>query len=571
MSRALIPLLVLASIPLPETGSAAPKPASKTTGQHAVAPPLKAGRHDWPQWGGTSLRNNTPSAKGIPVVWDVKKGANIKWQAKLGTVTFGTPIVANGRVFVASSGGAGYLKRFRTYSRNNPDSTLLCFNEQTGKFLWQYSSKRRLPAVLQAWPDALVSGNPLVDGDRLWLVTNRFEIVCLDTKGFRDGKNDGPYKDEPNANQDEADVIWKLDMIEKLKVAPRGYCARSVATDGKRLFVVTGNGVDRTCSHVASPDAPSFVCLDRDTGKVLWSDNSPGKNILHGQWAAPTYFKIGNQAQVLFPGGDGWLYSFDPRGDGKGKSKLLWKFDCNPKTAKWVIGGQGTRNSIVGYAVVEKNRVFIANGQDPQHGEGPGHLYCIDPLKRLDGSDVSPTLAVDKAGKPLKPRRIQCVDTSRGEREIVNSNSAQVWHYAGQDKNGDGKLTEWGESLNRTNGAPVIKDDIVYVADFSGLLHCLDAKTGRPYWTYDLFGAAWDTPMLVDGKLYVGFDDGVAIFPHTANPKKALKKRGNKDPVPALGVQKLDHPVSSTPVVANGVLFVATRGTLYAIAKPKQK
>ena len=165
MSRALIPLFALAIFASPQRSSTAPVSDHNATGQRAVAPRLKVGRRDWPQWGGSSLRNNTPAGKGIPIVWDIKKSVNIKWKANLGTFTFGTPIVANGRVFVATSRGAGYLKRFRS-GRLAPVSALLCFDEQTGKFLWQDSSKRHpaLGVLLQGWPEALISGNPLVDG-----------------------------------------------------------------------------------------------------------------------------------------------------------------------------------------------------------------------------------------------------------------------------------------------------------------------------------------------------------------------------------------------------------------------
>ena len=81
-----------------------------------------------------------------------------------------------------------------------------------------------------------------------------------------------------------------------------------------------------------------YEALDRNTGKVLWTDGSPGLNILHGQWSSPTYFEIDGKAQVVFGGGDGWIYSFDPKGAG-GKAKLLWKFDANPKTSLYVLGG----------------------------------------------------------------------------------------------------------------------------------------------------------------------------------------------------------------------------------------
>jgi hypothetical protein len=72
------------------------------------------GANDWAQWGGSSIRNNTPEAKNIPADWNVGKfdpntdawlnqGAkNIKWVARLGSRSHGGPIVANGKVFVGN-------------------------------------------------------------------------------------------------------------------------------------------------------------------------------------------------------------------------------------------------------------------------------------------------------------------------------------------------------------------------------------------------------------------------------------------------------------------------------------
>ena len=45
--------------------------------------------------------------------------------------------------------------------------------------------------------------------------------------------------------------------------------------------------------------------------------------------------------------------------------------------------------------------------------------------------------------------------------------------------------------MHRTCGTAAIKDDLLFIADFSGLFHCLDAKTGKPYWTHDMFAATW--------------------------------------------------------------------------------
>ena len=110
---------------------------------------------------------------------------------------------------------------------------------------------------------------------------------------------------------------------------------------------------------------------------------------MHGQWSNPTYAQPGGDPQVIFPGGDGWIYSFSPQGD------LLWKFDCNPKDAIYRLGGRGTANDFVGTPVIYKDKLFIAVGQDPEHDTGVGHLYCIDITKnpKQEDKDVSPTLA----------------------------------------------------------------------------------------------------------------------------------------------------------------------------------
>ena len=91
---------------------------------------MNGGDHDWPQWGGWTGRNNTPDAKNIPIEWNVEDGTNIKWKAALGSQTYGNAVVANGKVFVGTNNGAGYIKR---YPRNVDLGCLLCFDEKTGK------------------------------------------------------------------------------------------------------------------------------------------------------------------------------------------------------------------------------------------------------------------------------------------------------------------------------------------------------------------------------------------------------------------------------------------------------
>ena len=509
---------------------------------------LKVKSSDWPQWGGSYFRNNTPDAQNIPTEWNLKTGQNIKWTAALGSQSYGNPVVANGQVYVGTNNGAGYIKRY-------PDKVdlgcLIAFTEADGKFLWQHSSEKLPAGRVNDWPEMGVCAAPFVDGERLWYVNNRGEVCCLDTQGFHDDENDGPYKDEPYDTKEEADVIWKLDMMKQLGISQHNMCNCSLTAIDGVLFVNTSNGVDESHVVIPQPSAPSFAALDQATGKVLWTDNTPGKNVLHGQWSSPAYGVFDGQAQVIFGGGDGWLYSFDPKGDGKGKAKMLWSFDCNPKDSKYVLGGRATRNHLIATPVVYEGLVYVGVGEDPEHGEGVGHLWCVDPTKR---GDVS-TEQVFNTSDPMKivpHKRLQAADKAANDFTRENPNSAAVWHYSTVDLNNNKKI-EFEETMHRTCGTVAIKDGLLFVADFSGLFHCVDAKTGEQQWTHDMLAAAWGSPLIVGGHVYIGDEDGDVTV---------LKVDRKLEVVSEIN---MGNAVLSTPIVANNVLYITNKDRLFAI------
>jgi outer membrane protein assembly factor BamB len=497
---------------------------------------------DSPQSGRSHYRNNISAAKNIPTDWDVKTGANIKWTAKLGSQTYSTPVVANGKVFVGTNNKVGYVK---LYPSQVDLSVLLCFDEESGKFLWQHSNEKAPyePSIVK---EVGICSSPYVEGNRLWYVTNRDEVVCLDTEGFLDGENDGPFQDEPNQNKDEADVVWKFDMIAKLDAHPHDQSFCSVTAIGDTLCVSTSNGVDEAHKGVVHPEAPSFLAMNKTTGAVLWTDKSPGSNILHGQWSAPACGLLGGVEQVIFAGGDGWLYSFDPKGEG-GKSKLLWKFDCNPKTAKYTRQ-RSTRIPIVATPVICNGRVYCAVGDDPDEGAGSGRLWCVDPTKR---GDVSPDLVFNKkdTDKPIPHKRLQACEVGKGDFERPNENSAAIWRYDGANP------PKAEETMHVTLSSVTIKDTLLFVTDVIGIVHCLDVNTGKAHWTHDMLASSWSTPLIAGDNVYIANQDG-GVFIYKASAKKQL-----------VGEPSLEIPVNTTPVVANGTLFVATINTLFAISE----
>ena len=257
---------------------------------------------EWKQWAGSPQRNNVPVGVNIPTSWDVgefdfktgewdgSSAENIKWVARLGSQTYGNVVVADGKAFVGTNNSGGLNPR---YPSSVDLGCLVAFDLKDGKFLWQHSSEKLKTGRVHDWPLQGICCAPLVEDTKLWFVTSRGEVRCLDTEGFRDGENDGPFTYEKETGEIEADVIWVYDMMRELGVSQHNMCSCSVTAVGDVLLVNTSNGLDESHINLPAPDAPSFIALDKNTGKLLWSDASPGENILHGQWSSPTYAVLG--------------------------------------------------------------------------------------------------------------------------------------------------------------------------------------------------------------------------------------------------------------------------------------
>ena len=447
------------------------------------------GTGDWPMWGGTPDRNMVSKAK-VSTSWDVASKKNIKWMAALGSQTYGNPVVANGVVLVGTNNEA-----LRDPKQGGDRGVIMAFRESDGEFLWQHTSEKLASGRVNDWPYQGVASSPLVEGDRVWYVSNRAEIICLDLKGFTDNENDGPFTGEQLKGPKDADIIWRFDMIEEVGAHPHNLANSSPVAHGELLYVSTSNGHDESHVNVPSPRAPAIIAINKNTGKLVWEDNSVGEKILHGQWSSPAVGKIGDVIQVVIGQGDGWVRGFEAV-----SGKKLWEFDLNPKDSVW----PKTRNEVISTPIIVDNVVYIANGQDPEHGEGVGHLYAIDGTKR---GDITQT--------------------------------GRLWHY---------------DKIRRSISTGALHNGILYYADFSGFLHAVDAKTGKPYWVHDMLAAVWGSTIVVDDKVMLGDEDGDVVILQAGKEKKLVAE------------MNMGSSVYCTPVAANGALFIANRNQLYAIA-----
>ena len=515
------------------------KTLDKTISAAAIATALLAAEfsavlhaNDWPEWGGRPIRNMYSPEKGLPDRFDPGKAKagteqidmattkNVKWVAKLGSQSYGNVTVAKGKVFVGTNNESP-----RDPQHQGDRSIMLCFDEKTGQFLWQLVVPKLASGKVNDWENLGILSSPTVDGDRVYLVTSRCEVICLDVNGMANG-NDGPFKDEaqyvagpgkPKAKigPQDADIIWRYDMINELGVFPHNASNCSVLVLGDVVYTCTSNGMDWTHVNIPSPNSPSFIALNKRTGELIGEDDAGiSAHIFHGQWSSPSAGIANGQTLVFFGGGDGYCYAFNPKPVKKGDDNVLdvvWKYDANPPEYK-TKDGQPIKypdpngvSEINATPVFYKNRVYVATGQDPEHGEGLGHFVCIDATQKGD---------ITKSGT--------------------------IWDYKGIHR-----------SISTASIDP--ETGLLFIGDFSGFVHCLDAETGKVYWVHDMKAHMWGSTLVADGKVYVGDEDGDFVVLAASKEKKVLSETN------------LGDPVYSTAVAANGVLYVGTTSHLYAL------
>ncbi len=464
------------------------------------------GGKEWRMWGGTADRNMISAMKGVPTTWDLKTKKNIKWVAELGSQSYGNPVVAGGYVFVGTNNEGA-----RDPSIKGDKGILMAFKEADGQFMWQAVHDKLAAGRANDWPFQGICSSPLVENGIVYYVTNRGELMAVDLDGFRDGQNDGPVKDEKLTREVDADILWKYDMMEELGVLQHNMANSSPVMFENLILISTSNGQDESHVNVPAPKAPAIIAVDKTTGKLAWEDNPVGEKILHGQWSSVAVGKIGDVMQAAVGQGDGYVRGYEAK-----TGKRLWEFDLNPKDSVW----PKTRNEVISTPIIVDNVLYIANGQDPEHGEGTGHLYAIDGTKR---GDISPVV-------------------KKGDKVETNPNSGQIWHY------GD---------IRRSISTGALFNGILFYSDFSGFLHALDAKTGKAFWKHDMFAAIWGSPIVIDGKVFLGDEDGdVTIL----NADKAVK---------VVAENNMGSSVYSTATPANGTIFIVNRNQLIAVAESK--
>lgn len=201
-----------------------------------AAPTVSA--KDWSQWCGSDGKNMVSQEHGLPASFspgrkrgngtiDLSTAVNVKWGVNLGDAFYSTPTVVGGRLYL---GGL-----------DDRNGTFTCLDAATGRRLWQLRAPPRdVPHRIDGFSigisdmpqDIGVCSTTAVEAGRVYFVSNRFEVICLDAAGSK-------------TNPGEARVLWTFDMWKRLGVFPCDVANGSPLIVGDLLYVPTSNGVNR--------------------------------------------------------------------------------------------------------------------------------------------------------------------------------------------------------------------------------------------------------------------------------------------------------------------------------------
>ena len=445
---------------------------------------------------------------------------DLLWEIKLGSHQYTIPIIDDGQLFIGiddrnidhpgvQSTGGGILMRLE------PD---------TGKMVWQLPVPRNRagrvgPAHFNIWRCGVCS-QPVFDGKRLYIVGPRGDVLCIDRNGQADG-NDGPFKSEAEYMQadsgyklakNDGDIIWRYDMLAGVDITPHDVCGSTPLLVGDYIYACTSNGQDARHEYIVKPEAPALIVLDKNTGKLAAVEKEGiSKETFHCNWSSPVSAGVNGKTYILFGGGDGILYAFEPVTETADKPQVLkkiWEYDCNPpeyrvkdgkaqRYCSWRKRYPGGPSEIISIPAVYNGRVYVPIGQSPIHDPGQGMLSCID-------------IATGK----------------------------KVWE---------------SKEVDRTTAQPVIADGLLYISDYSGNLHCFDADTGEHCWTHDMGYGTWcASPYVSGGKVYISTERKVFWVLKAGREKQVLSRSKVKSP-------------AITPLVDNGVFYLPTQKRLFAI------
>ena len=551
---------------------------------------------DWPQWCGQPSRNMAAQSDQQLPDWadcalgsdadkvDLQSTKNVKWVAKLGYRTTGSPVVSQGKVFIGTMWETGR------------EACFLCLDEKTGRRLGAFICPRPPRGNLENWA---ISSTPTIDGDRLYFVSPYQQAMCLDLKvllgngGHPQGEDKPPSPKEYRASVEKISsksILWRYDLFEKLKAYYHHTVSSSVLVHGDYVYVCTGNGRSWVPGRIPyHPLTPSLVVFHKLTGQLVARDDEQiGEKLYRGQYSSPALGVVNGRAQILFATGDGACYAFEPVDPAarvvpdrwmttRLRGRIVHFIDVEGKDTGGLLPAEYARSTNLLSSLpkpalpLEFRFTRKAPAMTPVDTVPTASVPDVPILTKIWSCDCIPP---EYKKFPFYPREIK--GDGRGHpcaiigTPVFWNNRVYVAiggdpNHGGRDSKGSivcidatktGDLTEKGKiwsynGLNQSVSTVAVADGLVFVVDAAYTVHCLDADNGTCHWTHAArrSGTCFSSPLVADGKLYL---DKTIL-----SASKEFQLLG--------GIHNSQHTAYSSHCVANGVVFAVIGEHLWAL------
>lgn len=234
---------------------------------------------NWPQFRGPEASGVSPAA--TPTSWNVATGENLRWQTPIPGLGHASPIVWDGKVYIATAVRPGAKAELKIGLYGDGDSyaekekhqwRLLCLDKSSGKILWDKLELEAVPRLERHTKATHCNSTPATDGKRIVAMFGSEGLFCFDMKGEK---------------------LWSKDL-GKLHAAPQdmpslqwGFASSPILYEGKVVV------------QVDTITEQFLAVFDASDGKELW--RQPRKD--NSSWCTPIVAKTAGRTQVI---ANGW-------------------------------------------------------------------------------------------------------------------------------------------------------------------------------------------------------------------------------------------------------------------------
>ena len=368
---------------------------------------------DWIHWRGPE-QNGVSLEKGLPGDFDPDAGpkGNVLWKQPYGGRS--TPLVMSGRVYIIQGTGEGLLE----------GEQVVCFDEMTGKKLWNYRVNVYHTDIVSArlgW--TTLTADPSTG--YVYAHTTGGDFLCLDS----DGK-----------------LVWSHQLTEEYGRVT-GYGGRIVSPIFDSGFAIIGMANASWGDQARGLNR--FVAFDGKTGNVVWW-STLGETLLGTYYSSPVIAVINGQRLLVTGGADGGIHAIKVR-----TGENVWSYAF----AKGIINGS---------PIVDGNLVYCTHGEENPEGQPIGRIICLD-ASQVDPKTRKPKVVWDSFHRVYKANGNKMIASRFG---LASAALADGRLYCPDDSGEiyclrakDGEMLWKYRYATEVRGAPLVADGKLYIFD----------------------------------------------------------------------------------------------------------